>query len=110
VRKCKYPMGATLNEKGMELLGEAFPDGLIPVLSPLSGEAELDGIGETRVYLVNVPLLKRVDPAGYKNSLEIMSRLFGASKDALDEEFTERGLPLRAELVSGVEIDARFLM
>ena len=71
--KHKYPMAACLNKKGMELLGDIFPDGLIPILTPLSGETELDGLGQTKIHLVNVPLLRRVDEEAYQKTLKKLS-------------------------------------
>ena len=68
MKKLKYPFGAKLNKKGMELLGEAFPDGLIPVLNPISRESDLGEMGSQQIHLVNLFLLKRVDPEGYKKN------------------------------------------
>lgn len=110
MKKLKYPMSACLNKQGKAEFGDCFPDGLIPVLTPLSGETELEGVGEKSIYLVNVSLLKRIDNEGYQKLLEKLSKKFNAPKEAVDKEFTENGLPLRAELVSGVEIDMRFVI
>jgi hypothetical protein len=103
-------MSACLNKKGMALFGDIFPDGLIPVYTPLSGETELEGIGETQIYLINIPLLKKVDLEAYHKTLDRLSQKFNAPKDLMDKEFTENGLPLRSELVSCVKIDMRFVI
>ena len=110
MKKLKYPMSAQLNKKGMEEFGDIFPDGLIPVLTPLSGETELEGIGNKQIHLVNIPLLRRVDEEAYQKTLKKLSEKFNTPLDAVDKEFMEHGLPLRAELVSCVEIDMRFII
>jgi hypothetical protein len=110
MKKCKYPISACLNQEGMKLLGEIFPDGLIPILNPLSAETELGEIGLQQVHLVNVPLLRRVDEAAYQKTLKLLSEKFNANVEDMDKEFTEVGLPLRHSLVSSVEIDARFVI
>lgn len=108
--KLKYPMSAILNDEGMKLFGEIFPDKRIPVLHPLSDEAELEGVGEKQIYLVNIALLRRVDETTYQKLIRKLSEKFKAPIEAMDAEFNEHGLPLRAELVSSVEIDHRFII
>ncbi|MHC4573368.1 MAG: hypothetical protein ACYS76_04440, partial [Planctomycetota bacterium] len=109
MRKLKYPMSAILNNEGMELFGDVFPDKRIPVLNPLSHETKLEGVGEKKVYLVNLSLLKRVDEATYKKLLNKLSEKFNAPIEAMGEIY-KHGLPLRAELVASVEIDPRFVI
>ena len=110
MRKCKYPISACLNKEGMILFGEIFPDGLIPILNPLSRETELGEIGPQQIHLVNVPLLRRVDEDAYQKTLKLLSEKFNASTEDMDKEFNEVGLPLRHSLVSSVEIDVRFVI
>jgi hypothetical protein len=110
MKKLKYPMSAILNDEGMKLFGDVFPDKKIPVLHPLIGETELEGVGKKKIYLVNVALLRRVEESTYQKLIKKLSEKFNAPIKAMDEEFNERGLPLRAELVSSVEIDPRFLI
>ena len=110
MKKLKYPMAAQLNKKGMEEFGDIFPDGLIPILSPLSFNAKLGDIGETKIYLVNIPLLYEKDKEGYHKSIRKMSKKFNVPGPAVDIAFRTKGLPLRAELVSCVEIDMRFII
>ncbi len=108
--KLKYPMSAILNDEGMNLFGDIFPDKKIPVLHPLSGETELEGVGEKQIYLVNITLLRRIDEETYQKLLKKLSEKFNAPIEAMDEEFSQHGLPLRAELISSVEIDMRFII
>ncbi len=108
--KLKYPMSAILNDEGMNLFGDVFPDKKIPVLHPLSGETELEGVGEKQIYLVNITLLRRIDEETYQKLLKKLSEKFNAPIEAMDKEFNKHGLPLRAKLVSSVEIDMRFIL
>ena len=110
MKKLKYPMSAILNEEGMKLFGDIFPDKKIPVLHPLRGETELEGVGEKQIYLVNVALLRRVDESAYQKLIKKVSEKFNAPIEVMGEEFNKRGLPLRAELVLSVEIDMRFII
>lgn len=103
-------MSAILNDEGMKLFGDIFPDKKIPVLHPLSGETELEGVGENQIYFVNILLLRRVDETAYQKLIRKLSEKFNAPIEALKDEFNEHGLPLRAELVSSVEIDMRFII
>ncbi len=108
--KLKYPMSAILNERGMYLFGDIFPDKMIPVLTPLSGETKLEGVGKSGIYLINLTLLRREDEPTYQKLLKKLSDKFKVSIDSLDEECNKHGLPLRAELVSSVRIDMRFII
>lgn len=110
MKKLKYPMSAVLNDEGKKLFGDVFLDNKIPVLHPLSGETELEGVGVKKIYLVNVELLRRVDEPTYQSLLELLSEKFNTPIERMDEEFRKHGLPLRAELVSSVEIDMRFVL
>ena len=110
MKKLKYPMSAILNDKGMELFSDIFPDKKIPVLHPLRGETELEGVGEKEIYLVNIALLRRNNEETYQKLLKKLSDKFNAPIEAMDEEFNKHGLPLRAELISSVEIDMRFVI
>lgn len=107
---CKYPFGARLNEKGMKIYGDSFPDGLIPVLSPFPITGLIEGLGETKIYEINIPLLVWRDQEGYHKSLKILSDRFKVPVEVLDSECRKNGMPLRAELVSGVRIDPRFVI
>ena len=109
--KCKYPISAQLNEEGMKQFGDVFPDGLVPILNPLSEETELEGLGEKQVHLVNLFLLKREDEGKtYRKLLKTLSEKFDAPMMEMDEHFEEHGLPIRHDLVSCVEIDPRFVI
>jgi hypothetical protein len=108
--KLKYPMSAILNDEGMRLFGDMFPDKKIPILHPLRSETELEGLGETQIYFVNIPLLRKTDESTYQKLIKKLSEKFNAPIKAMDEEFNKNGLPLRAELVSSVEIDVRFVL
>ena len=110
MKKLKYPMSAILNDEGMKLFGDIFPDKKIPVLTPLSGETKLEGVGKKQIHLVNIALLRRVDEPTYQKLIKKLSEKFNAPMEAMDEEFNKHGLPLRAELVSSVEIDMRFII
>lgn len=110
MRKCKYPMAARLNNKGIKQFGDIFPDGLVPVLAPLSGETELEGIGLKKIYLVNISLLRQVDEPAYQKTLKKLSEKFNVSIEEMDHHLNEVGLPLRQDLVSSVKIDMRFIL
>jgi hypothetical protein len=107
--KLKYPMSAILNKEGMNLFGDIFPDKRIPILSPLSNNTELNGVGEKQIFLVNIKLLRSVDEDAYQKLIKKLSNKFNAPIEEMDKEFNQHGLPLRAELTSSVEIDVRFI-
>ena len=110
MKKCKYPMGACLNKQGMKEFGDVHPDGLIPVLNGISQIIDLGDVGEKACYLTNIPLLKKVDPEAYERLIIKLSAKFKISCKRLEKYINEIGLPLRAELVSSVEIDMRFVI
>ena len=110
MKKLKYPMSAILNDEGMKLFGDIFPDKKIPVLHPLSGETKLEGVGKKQIYFVNILLLRRVDETAYQKLIRKLSEKFNAPIETLKDEFNEHGLPLRGELISSVEIDMRFII
>jgi len=107
MRRNKYPFGAQLNDQGLEEFGDIFEDGLIPVLYPLSRETELGEGLIKKVYLVNLNL---IEEEVYKKLIKKLSDKFGAPVEEMDQYFREIGLPLRAELVSCIEVDLRFII
>ena len=110
--KHKYAVWANLNEAGRKLFGDVFPDGQIPIMveTSLAFESELEGVKTQKIHLVNVKLLRRTDEEAYQRLLNKLSEKFKASKEDMNREFTINGLPLRANLVSSIGFDPRFLI
>jgi hypothetical protein len=98
-------MKALLNAEGKKIWGYVFPDGEVPVktISPI--DAQIEGLGKTPVYLVDWAALVIHEREAI---LEHLKARFGDSRAAVETEILKSGLPLRAELVSAVSIDARF--
>jgi len=110
--KCKYAVWANLNKAGRKLFGDVFPDSQIPIMLEtwLAFEAELEGVKTQQIHLVNVKLLRRTDEEAYQRLLNKLSEKFKASKEDMNREFTINGLPLRANLVSSIGFDPRFII
>lgn len=94
-------MKAVLNEEGRKLWGCVFPDGQVPIKGVFPGKAQLEGEGETAVYLVDWAALTDEQR---DLILERLGRHFGNSKVLVEAEILKSGLPLRACLVSHVPI------
>lgn len=103
-------MMACLNEQGMKEFGDVVPDGLVPVLHIHPVIGVLGDIGVRKIYMVNLPLLKTVDPEAYQRSINKLVKKFNKTTEEMEAYFEENRMPLRAELVSSVEIDARFVI
>lgn len=98
-------MKALLNDEGKRIWGYVFPDGTVPIKGISSFKAQLEGKGETKVYLVDWDALV---PRERDLILEYLGHKFGNSKILIEAEIKKTGLPLRASLVSCVSIPARF--
>ena len=110
--KHKYAVWANLNKAGKKLFGDVFPSGQVPIMveTSLAFESELEGLKAQKIHLVNIKLLRRTDEEAYRKLLNKLSEKFKASKEEMDREFTINGLPLRANLVSSIGFDPRFII
>jgi len=93
-------MWVRLNDAGMRVWGDVFPDGKIPVCSMDFHDATLEGRGgKERVILVSWAALSKVQQDGV---LAKISEKSGAPKDAILEHILKVGLPLRECYTTGV--------
>lgn len=97
-------MKALLNDEGKKIWGYVFPEGCLPVKSVAPFKADV-GKGEMDVYLVDWAALTE---AQRDLILDHLKTRFRNTRGVVETEILKSGLPLRAELVSAVSIDARF--
>lgn len=107
----KHPCWAQLNQEGMILFGDIFPDGMVPVYGLQTGLTNLEGIGENEVRIVAMMVL---DQDIREKLLEKVARrqipessknwLLGMADDWIRDAkiiILSHGLPLRESLVEG---------
>ncbi len=95
----KYQTWAYLNDEGKKLWGDVFPDGEVPLQSMIAQTATLEGVDSVeRIFLVN---WKELSAEQQKAVLEKISKLSGASKDAILKHVLKVGLPLREKYTEG---------
>jgi hypothetical protein len=95
----KYQTWAYLNAEGKKLWGDVFPEGEVPIQSMIAQTATLEGIdGIEKVFLVD---WKELSTEQQKSVLEKISKLSGASKDAILKDVLKVGLPLRQKYTEG---------
>jgi hypothetical protein len=95
---------AFLNDEGKQHWGAVFPSGDVPVKSPFPIEAELEGLGPERVFIVD---WKGLSYAEQDAVLEKLRKKSGASKEDIRKEIERVGFPLRERYVRSVGIDGR---
>ena len=102
-------MWVSLNDAGMRVWGDVFPDGKVPVCSMDFHDATLEGVGgKERVILVSWAALKKAQKDGV---LAKISERSGASKDAILENILKVGLPLRERYTTGTVVaELRFFI
>lgn len=101
-------MWVCLNDAGMRVWGDVFPDGKIPVCSITFQEAKLEGGGGEQVILVNWAALSPIQKDGV---LAKISERSGAPKDAILKDILKIGLPLRERYTTGtVTAELRFFI
>jgi hypothetical protein len=94
-----------LNDEGNKIWGDVFPDGMVPVLSPISQWAQLEPGKSEKVYMIAWDQLSGVQRAQILNQL---AKRFDASVVAVENQILSDGMPLRACLVNGASIPARY--
>jgi predicted Fe-S protein YdhL (DUF1289 family) len=93
-------MWVCLNDAGMRVWGDVFPDGKVPVCSLDFQEANLEGAGRSeRVILVNWAALSSMQRDAV---LAKISERSGAPKEAILKDILKVGLPLRERYTTGV--------
>ncbi|MCW4017982.1 MAG: hypothetical protein NWF00_04800 [Candidatus Bathyarchaeota archaeon] len=93
-------MWVCLNEEGLRVWGDVFPDGKVPVCSMSFQDASLEGAGDSeRVILVNFAALSEARKDGVLTKL---SGRFGVSRDDIALAIKRVGLPLRKRYTTGV--------
>ena len=90
-----------LNEEGKKLYGTIFPDGVVPVRSPIPTTMVLGGKLQ-RAFFVN---LKELSERQVEALIELLSKRFSAPKNVVKKQIEKDGLPLRANLTSGSGTD-----
>jgi len=100
----KFHHWVHLNEEGKKLFGSVFPDAIVPVKVMLPQSATLQGqVGVQGVYKVDWEQLSNEQ---HDRLLEILSKKFGAPKEAIRNQFEKDGfIPLRDKYVSGAGTD-----
>jgi hypothetical protein len=100
-------MWVRLNDAGMRVWGNVFPDGKVPVCSFTFQEAKL-GSRVERVILVAWNLLSKEEKAGV---LAKISEKSGHPKDEILKDILRIGLPLRESFTTHVVAEElRFLI
>lgn len=95
-RKRRFSHWAYLNEEGMRLWGDVFPDGRVPLVSMIPQVASLRDT-PSRAYMVYIPELQEEQ---FEAILSKLQAKFNAPKEVIRKALLESGLPLRASLVS----------
>jgi hypothetical protein len=96
---------AFLNDEGKKIWGNIFPDGLVPVLFPVPQWAYLEPGKEEKVYMVAWDLLS---PVQRGQIINLLAEKFQAPASAVEKQILTKGMPLRASLVNGSCIPARY--
>ncbi len=93
-------MWVRLSDVGMQVWGDVFPDGKVPVCSMSFHDATLEGVGGSeRVILVSWTTLSTVQKDGV---LAKISKRSGVPKDAVLKDILKIGLPLRERYTTGI--------
>lgn len=90
---------ASLNEEGMELFGDAFPDKIVPVVSmiPMWGPLGSPESPPQSYFLVQWDELEK---EAQEILLELLSERFGSTQAEVLAQIAEVGLPLRRALTN----------
>ncbi len=95
-----YQTWARLNFIGKQEWGEAFPEGKVPILSIATQQVRLERIKDTEsVFTVNWKELTQLQQQAILNKL---SKKTGTSKEAIQKEILNTGLPIRRTLIQSV--------
>jgi hypothetical protein len=98
---------AFLNDEGKKIWGSVFPDGLVPIKSPIPHQADLGGgASQEPVYIVAWDELTPIQRGQIINNLAVK---FRAPPSAVEKQILEKGMPLRASLINATSIPNRFL-
>lgn len=95
---------AFLNEEGKKTWGFVFPEGSVPIESPIPIQAELPD-GQQLIYIVAWDELK---PLERGLILNFLAERFKAPVSEVEKQIVEKGMPLRASLVDATSIPARY--
>jgi len=98
---------AFLNDEGKKVWGSVFPDGLVPIKSPVPHTGTLDSNGDQPVYLVDWAALTEEQR---ELILEELARKFRAPRADVENQILEKGMPLRASLINATSMPLRFLI
>lgn len=98
---------AQLNDKGKREVGHIFPDGAVPIRSPLPSEVH-NGDYHGEAYLCD---WKRLSAEQQKKLRKLLTGRREIPPEVLDQvlEQTDYAVPIRTALVWPVGIDMRFL-
>lgn len=90
---------------------DLFPNGIVPVRSPLPGVAQLelrDGVAVQSIYMVDAD---RLSSEAMQDVAFRLAEVFGARVTDIRDELIENGLPIRAsEVAVHPAIDLRLLL
>ena len=95
----RFKHWAYLNEDGMKLFGEVFPDKTVPVLSMICKTGSV-GEPENIVDFFTVQWDELTEDQR-DSILSILSKKFGVKKYEIKGQIEEIGLPLRKSLTNG---------
>ena len=91
-----YPHWAKLNKEGMQIFGEVFPDGYVPVVSFVPRFLNIP-TGKQEAYLVKH---EELDEKTREKWLELLAKRFEASVDLVRQQMETMRIPLRKDLTS----------
>jgi len=97
MKERRFKHWAWLNEEGMKIFGDVFPDKKVPVLSMIPQWVYLP-IGNKTIYKV---YFEEVTDEQIEKIINILVEKQGGPREDLEKQIKEYGLPLREELTSG---------
>jgi len=97
MKERRFKHWAYLNEEGMKIFGDVFPDKTVPILSMIPQYVKLP-IGDKRIYKV---YFDELTDEQIEKIINILVEKQGGPREDLEKQIKEYGLPLREELTSG---------
>lgn len=101
--KRRFKHWAYLNDKGKEIFGEVFPDGIVPVVCLLSVATAPTGDAAYLLYH------EEMTPEQTDKLLTILAKRFNAPKEDVEAQMLKDRIPLRRTLTNGSGTDGTAL-
>ncbi len=93
-----FTVWTSLNDQGKQLWGDIFKDGRVPIRGLSAQTAQLEGEGESRIFLIQWTALEDSQRTAI---LERLSKRFSAPKEVILKDILSKGLPLRERYTDG---------